>query len=67
MNKSEIDIKDDYTKDDFTPLQATNSGEIVEVQFLVLYCMLYMNFSRNEWGLTKHESGCVPHNWVEGA
>ena len=43
VNKSETDVKDDYTKDDFTPMQASSSGEIVEVQFVVLYCMLYMH------------------------
>lgn len=29
---SKIDIEDDYPKDDFTPLQAANSGEIVELK-----------------------------------
>ena len=39
-NKSETDVKDDYTPDDFTALQASNSDEIVEVQFVVICCML---------------------------
>ena len=34
---SKIDIEDDYPKDDFTPLQAANSGEIVEV-FIIDIC-----------------------------
>ena len=39
-NKSETDVKDDCTQDDFTALQASNPDEIVEVQLVVICCML---------------------------